>query len=95
MLKYFDYLETEWVISQKRLNVPPAEMTIGNQARAGAVQSVIDISRKLIKWGYMAYFVLSYLLIKSRVKNAPAYQSSIPPQPGPTLVKAEPPPSAS
>jgi hypothetical protein len=93
-MKYFDYLETEWVISQKRLNVPPAEMTISNQARAGAVQAVIDVSRRLLRWGYMLYFVFRFLLIKSRIRKPPQYQSSIPAQPGPTLVKPEPPPSA-
>lgn len=94
MISYFDYLETEWVMSQKRLNVPPAEMTIANQSRMNAVQSLIDISRSAIKIAYLSYFLISFVLIKVRLKKAPEYQSSIPAQPGPTLVKPEPPSAA-
>lgn len=94
-MKFFEYLETEWTKSSERLAVRPADITIPNQARFNAAQSLINGGRSVVKWAYVFLFLARYGLMKTGIKAFPSFKSSIPQQTkGPQLVNPEPPSAA-
>lgn len=72
------YLETMWVKRSQALAVKPEAVTIANQAKFNAVVKLIEVQRSTIKYAYMGWLLISFLLMKARIMKAPEFISSIP-----------------
>ena len=86
----FDYLETKFTQTNALMATKnPNDVTVPRQARVNGVLKLIGMLRSIIMWSYIGYLLISFALIKLRLKKAPAFKSSIPeakPQ-GPKLVE--------
>jgi hypothetical protein len=80
-MNYFDFLETKFVETQKKVQVKPEEVRVEDQAKVNAVTANIQLGRKTVQFLYQMYLLTYFVAIKLRLRKAPTHLSSIPPKP--------------